>query len=116
MAKADRLERLDIQRLELEAEYTAALVEALRKTAAGKMKLFGHQNDRASRAAVAPTVDSLNEVGEAIDEARERLGLSPFDLHRQFVASRGPVGPQAVGEPKQAQAWLDRLAASSPDA
>ncbi len=109
MAKAARLARLDDRRAELEIEYRTALVAALRMTAAGKSGLFDHNGDRRMHAAVAPVVDNLNELGEAIDGAREVLGMPPFDLHRQFIASRGPVGPQAVGEPKQARAWLDRL-------
>jgi len=113
MAKADRLERLDNLRIEQEAEYKTALVEALRVTAGGKWGLFDHNADRHNRAAAAPMVESLNELGEAIDRARERLDMPPFDLHQQFLASRGPVNSQAVGEPKQAQAWLDRLAADS---
>ena len=41
---------------------------------------------------------------------RERLGLEPFALHREFLAARGkPRSPSAVGEPKQAKAWLERL-------
>lgn len=112
MSKADRLDRLDALRSELEAEYTAALVEALRIAAAGKWGLFDHNGDRWARAAVAPTIDKLNEIGQAIDRARGTLAMPPFELQQQFLASRGPVGPQAVGEPKQAQAWLDRLASA----
>lgn len=110
MSKADRLDRLDARRLELEAEYTVALIDALRITASGKSGLFDHVGDRRTRSAVAPTIDNLNEMGQAIDKAREILTMPPFELQLQFLASRGPVGPQAVGEPKQAQAWLDRLA------
>ena len=109
MAKADRLARLDDRRVALEEEYTEALVAALRKTASGKWGLFDHKGDRAMRAAFAPVVGTLTEVGEAIDEARATLGMPAFDLHQQFLASRGPVGPQAVGEPKQAEAWLSRM-------
>jgi hypothetical protein len=110
MARADRLERLDIQRAELEVEYRAALVEALTVTASGKWGLFDHQGDRKVRLAVAPVIDNLNDLAEAIDGARETLAMPPFELHREFLASRGTVGPEAVGEPKQARAWLDRLA------
>jgi hypothetical protein len=110
MAKADRLARLDTRRLELEAEYTAALIEALCRAASGKAGLFGHGGDHTSREAVAPVIAYLIEMGEAIDRAREKLALPRFDLHRQFLASRGPVSPQALGETRQAQAWLDRLA------
>eukprot|EP01136_Pigoraptor_vietnamica_P017506 Opistho-1_new@62754 len=109
MAKADRLARLDEHRTELEADYAEALIAALRTTASGKWGLFDHNGDRWARAAVAPVVDNLNEIGDAIDAARDRLGMPPYDLHQQFLASRGPVGPEAVGEPKQAQAWLERL-------
>ncbi len=112
MAKADRLERLDDRRLELEAEYAEALIAALRRTASGKWGLFDHTGDRASRAAIAPTIDDLRDIGDAIDAARHRLGLPPFALQQEFLASRGRPGPEAVGEPKQAQAWLDRLAAA----
>jgi hypothetical protein len=111
MARADRLERLDTHRLELEADYRAALIDALRVTASGVWGLFDHNGDRSARKAAAPVVENLNEIGEAIDRMREQLALPAFELHQQFVASRGPVGPEAVGEPKQAQAWLGRLSA-----
>ena len=110
MAKADRLERLDTRRIDLEADYTAALIEALRATAAGRWGLFDHKPDRVARAAVAPVIANLTDLGEAIDDARDQLGMEPFALHQEFLAARGPVSPQAVGEPKQAQSWLARLA------
>lgn len=116
MAKADRLERLDAQRVELEAEYAAALIAALRVTASGKWGLFNHNGDRTMRAAIAPVIDNLSEIGEAIDKARAQLGLEPFELQQEFLASRGKPGAQAVGEPKQAQAWLNRLAAADGEA
>jgi hypothetical protein len=109
MAKADRLERLDVRRAELETEYTAALIDALRVTASGKWGLFDHNGDRVSRKAVAPIIDNLAEIGQAIDDMREQLHMPPFELQQEFLASRGPVRSDAVGEPKQAQAWLDRL-------
>lgn len=110
MAKADRLERLDTRRIDMEAEYTAALIEALKVTAAGKWGLFDHTSDRHARKAVAPVIEHLTDLGDAIDAAREQLDMEPFALHHEFLAARGPVSPQAVGEPKQAQAWLARLA------
>lgn len=111
MAKADRLERLDVRRLELEAEYTDALMDALRVAASGKWGLFNHNADRVARASIAPVIAHLAEMGEAIDKMRAQLMMPPFELQQQFLAARGPVSPQAVGEPKQARAWLDRLAA-----
>lgn len=109
MAKADRLARTETLRIDLEEEYRSILLAALRVTAAGKWGLFDHNADRAARAATKPTIDNLTEVAEAIDKARAQLGLEPFALHRDFLKARGPVPSSAVGEPKQAQAWLDRL-------
>ena len=42
MAKIDRLERLDLRRIDLEANYRAALVEALERCASGKWGLCDH--------------------------------------------------------------------------
>jgi hypothetical protein len=109
MAKADRLERLDIRRDELEAEYLKALIAALQVTAAGAWGLFDHNQDRWTRAKIAPVVENLCELGQAIDGLREQLSLEAFGLHQEFLASRGPVASSAVGEPKQAQAWLEIL-------
>lgn len=111
MAKADRLARLDERRIELEAEYLVTLKAALERTAGGVWGLFGHNDDRHMRAKAAPDLEALIELAEAIGDARERLSLEPFALHREFLAARGkPRSPSAVGEPKQARAWLERLA------
>ena len=109
MAKADRLERLDIRRAELEAEYLAALVSALQRSAAGSWGLFGHKPDRAALAKWGPVVEELCDMGQAIDRMRDDLDLEPFALHQEFEESRGPVASTAPGEPRQARAWLDRL-------
>lgn len=109
MARADRLERMDNRRVELEAEYEEALVAALRKAAAGSWGLFDHNEDRVMRANWQPIVTDLCDRGQEIDQIRDRLGLESFPLHREFEASRGRVSSNAPGEPKQAEAWLDRL-------
>ncbi|MCI4589430.1 hypothetical protein MOK15_04890 [Sphingobium sp. BYY-5] len=111
MAKADRLERLDIRRAELEGEYRDALIAALRVTADGRWGLFDHQKDRVAKARAAPVIETLSELADEIDDMRATLGLEPFDLHQDFMAVRGPAAADAVGEPKQARAWLDRLGA-----
>jgi hypothetical protein len=109
MAKADRLERLDTRRAQVETEYLEALVSALRKAAAGSWGLFGHNPDRHAVAKWAPIVEELCDMGHEIDEMRGDLGMEPFPLHQEFEESRGPVPPTAPGEPKQAMAWLNRL-------
>lgn len=112
MARADRLERLETRRVELEADYMAVLVAALQRTAAGSWGLFDHQQDRSARAKVEPVLAELADLAETIDAARETLFMEPFALHREFMAARGKVASNAVGEPKQARAWLDRLGVS----
>lgn len=109
MSRASRLERLDARRHELEAAYQGALIDALQKVARGSWGFFGHTKDRAMRAKWEPVVTELCDMGAEIDQMRDQLGLSPFALHHEFEASRGPVAPTAPGEPKQAQAWLQRL-------
>jgi len=113
MAKADRLERLDIRRAELEEEYRAALIAALRVTAGGRWGLFDHQQDRSARAKTAPVLAQLDELAQEIDAMRDTLGLEPFDLHPAFLAARVKPAADAVGEPKQAKAWLERLGADA---
>jgi hypothetical protein len=109
MAKADRLERLDARRAELELEYQEALIAALEETAAGAWGFFGHTKDKWTANKWAPVVTNLCDLGEEIDQMRDRLGIEPFPLHADFEAARGPVAPNAPGEPKQAAAWLARL-------
>jgi hypothetical protein len=109
MAKADRLERLDQRRTELELEYKDALIAALAETAAGAWGFFGHNKDKWTAKKWAPVVDNLCDLGDEIDDMRARLGIAAFALHADFEASRGPVPPNAPGEPKQAAAWLARL-------
>ncbi|WP_428631524.1 hypothetical protein [Sphingopyxis sp.] len=109
MSRADRLERIDTRRVELEAEYEEVLLDALRRVAAGSWGLFGHTKDRAMRAKWDPVVTDLCGRGEEIDQLRASLGLEPFPLHEEFEASRGPVSTNAPGEPKQAKAWLERF-------
>jgi len=109
MAKADRLEPLDARRADLETDYHDALIAALEVAAAGKWGLFDHTQDRVARAAIAPVIEHLTELAEEIATAREQLFMEPFTLHDEFMAARGPVSPQAVGEPKQARAWLVRM-------
>ena len=110
MSKADRLERLDLRRMALEADYRATLVTALETAASGSWGLFDHRNDRAARARIAPVIANLTELAVEADACRAQLGVEPFALHRRFIAARGPVPSSAMGEPRQARVWLDQLA------
>ncbi len=109
MARADRLERMDRRREDAEAEYRTALIAALKVTAAGQWGLFGHTKDKTHAAKAKPFLAELDELAAEIDDLRDKLDLAPFALHAEFLAARGPVNSHAVGEPKQAQAWLERF-------
>ena len=110
MHRVERLERLDRRRGGLEEDYREALIAALNVTAAGSWGLYDHRQDKHVRARAASAVAELQELAETIAELREQLMIDePFALHEQFLAARGPVRAQAVGEPKQARAWLERL-------
>ena len=115
MAKADRLAQTDIRRTELEAEYLATLTAALETCAAGRWGLFNHQAHKPTMAKIAPVIDELDELAALIDKMRDQLGLQPFKLHSEFIAARGFANPSAVGEPKQAKAWLEKLATRTAD-
>ena len=113
MAKIDRLERLDQRRADLEDEYVSVLGSALERAAAGKPGLFNHRSDKRERAAVAPVIEELRALGDAIDGLRKQLMVDPYALHRDFLDARGPVAPSAVGKPRQAKQWIERLAAKT---
>jgi hypothetical protein len=107
MPKADQIAERASQ---LEAEYRSKLIAALRECASGRWGLFGHNDHLSRKAPVVEAVQELEELGRDLDALRARIDLGPFPLHERFLAVRGPVGPNAVGEPKQAQAWLAELA------
>lgn len=112
MARADRLERLERQRIDAEADYQALLLAALNRCAGGVWGLFEHNwKDRAQRANFAEDVEALTGLAAGINAMRKALFIEPFTLHDEFLAARGPVSSSAVGEPKQAKAWLERLKA-----
>lgn len=106
MGRADRA----AQQLEgLEREYRSVLTRALETCAAGTWGLFGH-NEPSRFATAPPELEDLRALAKAMDRLRERAGDGPFGLHQQFEAARGRPGPNEPGEPKQARAWLERLA------
>lgn len=106
MSRADRV----AQQLEsLEREYRAVLTRALEACAAGTWGLFGH-NEHTGFAEAPRELEALRALAKTMDRLRERAGDGPFDLHQQFETARGRAGPNEPGEPKQAKAWLQRLA------
>src|SRR5579859_4871928 len=90
---------------ELEAEYRANLVRALRKCAGGQWGLFGHNEHLTLKAPLPDVVRGLIDLARDIDALRRRAGLEPFALHERFLVSRGRQSANAPGEPKQAQEW-----------
>jgi hypothetical protein len=105
MAKAERLSnRLDA----LERDYRAVLLAALTECAEGKYGLFG-QNEHLGPYWNCNHLKELREMAVAINAIRARLGETTFALHDELEAARGRPDPDDPGEPKVAQAWLQRL-------
>ncbi|HEV2594042.1 MAG TPA: hypothetical protein VGU01_02435 [Sphingomicrobium sp.] len=94
---------------ELEEEYRSILTRALTDCAAGRWGLFG-QNHHTGFSRPLSELDELRALARRIDQLHEQLGEGPYELHQQFEAARGRAGPNELGEPKQAAAWLRRLA------
>lgn len=94
---------------EWSGEYRVVLTRALTDCAAGCWGIFG-QNEHLRGNEKPADLDELRDLAGAIDRLRARIGDVPFALHEEFEAARGPVDPNAPGEPKLAKAWLEKLA------
>ena len=105
----DRVERLSKQIDELEREYRAILTKALTDCAGGRWGLFGH-NENLHACRSPAELDELRALAQAINRLRVRIGEGPFSLHEEFEEARGRADANDPGEPKQAEAWLQRLA------
>jgi hypothetical protein len=105
----DNSERLSQQVDELERQYRTLLSRALTDCAGGRWGLFGH-NEHLHSYGVPSELAELRELAHAINRLRARIGEGLFPLHEEFEAARGRADANALGEPKQAQAWLQRLA------
>ncbi len=102
-------QRLSQQLKGLEREYQSVLEKALADCADGRWGLFGH-NEHLQSPPPAELSD-LDALAQAVNRLRARMGEASFPLHEEFQAARGRADANAPGEPKQARAWLDRLAA-----
>lgn len=105
----DRSARLAEELEGMEREYRVVLTRALTDCAAGCWGIFG-QNEHLRGNEKPADLDELRDLAGAIDRLRARIGDVPFALHEEFEAARGPVDPNAPGEPKLAKAWLEKLA------
>ena len=108
MTKANRIsQQLD----ELEGEYRIVLTRALMECANGRWGLFGH-NEHLHSYGVPAELGHLRELARSINRLRGKIGEAAFPLHDEFEAARGLADANAPGEPKKAQAWLQRLSAA----
>lgn len=108
MSKAERLSQ-QIDRLE--AEYLSQLRDALQKCAEGEWGMFG-QNEHLGNSQSSGTLLKLRDTAAIINALRQRLGEPSYALHDEFEAARGRGDSNQLGEPRLAQAWLERLGAS----
>lgn len=106
-----KAQHVTLQLADLEREYRIVFEKALIECASGRWGLFGHNEHLGA----SPPVElgELHTLAQALNRLRSQLGEAPFPLHQEFEAARGRVDANAPGEPKQAQAWLERLQSRS---
>ncbi|WP_374369359.1 hypothetical protein [Dongia sp.] len=116
MSRASRERKL----MSLEAEYSEFLTAALERCAAGKWGLLD-QNDRATESLgqfarhhlQSPDANHLLNLGAEIEQMRSQLGYADsFPLHARLLQMRTIKDPNAPGEPRLAQEWLDDIRAA----
>lgn len=103
-----RVERLERKLRLLEADYRKVLVKALTECAEGRWGLFG-QNEHLDVGHLPKALEELRALARVIDEIRLQIGDVPFPLHLEFESARGRGDENAIGEPRLARAWLERL-------
>lgn len=105
-----KVQHISQQLDDLEREYLSVLEKALTDCAGGRWGLFGHNEHLG--ASPPAELGELRTLAQAVDRLRSQLGEASFPLHQEFEAARGRVDANAPGEPKQAQAWLERSVAT----
>jgi hypothetical protein len=71
--------------------------------------IYRPNNEHLRSSDTPPELAELRELAQTINRLRARLGEVPFPLHQEFESARGRAEANDPGEPKQAQAWLQRL-------
>lgn len=96
-----------------EAGYREQLIAALQRTAAGHWGLLG--SNQITEAPDRAAAVELLALGEHIKDIRARLGITDaFELHEDFIAwRRRSREPHALGEPKLAEHFLEKLRAEN---
>jgi len=116
--KAQRFEKLEQQRQSLERDFHDALVEALKECAGGRWGLFERNKGRLSAHLetryLPKSVERVDDLGEQVAHARVSLGYTELpELVRLRELRRVAHAGNALGEPSQAQVWLDEIAKRS---
>ncbi len=113
MVSTARSRKLESEREALETAYLSALETALRDCSAGRLGLFG-QNDELLPEQLRdrlkpPSVGHLEAVSAELREIRDRLGLPDFQPMAQLERLRQSFGPNALGEQRLAHRFLEEL-------
>ena len=116
MSKESRRVKLEKDLALLESTFRARLLAALRACAAGHWGLFGRNNDvlegayGSNHKYISNEAQDLLSLGGKIDDLRARLGYTEgYALYGRFLAARNDRSPNTIGEPKQAQRFLDEI-------
>jgi hypothetical protein len=108
MSRRDKIQFRELARLE--AEFEETLVPCLKQCASGRWGLFGAYDRIPLLAQVQlwPEAGRLNELAVSIRTIRAELG-ERNDLVDDFLKLRTMHKPNDPGEPKLAQAFLERI-------
>lgn len=98
------------QRLrELESDFKPLLIECVRVCASGKWGLFGqHESPEAVRYDNWPEAQRLKTMAAEIREIRAEFG-QPNELVERYAHYCSLKGPNDLGEPQLARAFLEEL-------
>ena len=116
--KAQRLGKLEQQRQSLERDFRDAQVEALKGCAGGRWCLFERNKGllpaHLEARYLPESVARMDDLGEQVAQARVSLGYTELpELVRLRELRRAAHAGNALGEPRQAQVWLDEIAKGS---
>jgi hypothetical protein len=105
MRRSPKSQRLD----DLENDFRPLLISCLRECQNGRWGLFG-QNDDSDGAKYLDWKDgsNLKEIAQQIHDLRSEFG-QPNLLVERFLHYCSLRGPNALGEPKLAKAFLDEI-------
>lgn len=110
MSRASRRAACEKELATLEAKFSAQLVDALRKSAAGRWGLFGPGEALVYNPRTwVKEINALRDLGGEIEALRAKLGHGSFPLNQRYLHFSKRRGPNDPGDPKLAAEFLREI-------